>query len=36
MNAYMILGTLFLTLLYRFQVTEKGLITNTMGKRNMF
>jgi len=36
MNAYMILGTLFLTLLYPFQVTEKGLIKNTMGKEICF
>jgi len=32
----MILGTPFLTLLYPFQVTEKGLITNTMGKEICF
>ena len=36
MNACMILGTPFLTLLYPFHVTEKGLITNTMGKEYMF
>jgi len=36
MNVYMILGTPFLTLLYPFHVTEKGLITNTMGKEICF
>ena len=36
MNPCMILGTPFLTLLYHFQVTEKGLITNTMGKEICF
>jgi len=36
MNACMILGTPFLTLLYPFHVTEKGLITNTMGKEICF
>jgi len=32
----MILGTPFLTLLYSFQVIEKGLITQTFGKEIYF
>jgi len=36
MNACMILRTPFLTLLYPFQVTEKWLITNIMGKEICF
>jgi len=36
MNTCMIFGTPFLTLVYPFQVTEKGLITNIMGKEICF
>jgi len=36
MNACMVLGTPFLTLLYPFQVTKKRLVTNTMGKEICF
>jgi len=36
MSTCIILGTPFLTLLYLFEVIEKGLITNTIGKEICF